>query len=122
MTKLISAFTIATLTSVAFAPSAFAGEKMEPVMQPVSAEMTIITEAPEAQTVTLLAEMETEVRGAVESGELVAVEGPDGRIYYNRVIDVSELPDPTLELRILEKFDVSYEGDVYTNKIVQKLN
>lgn len=120
MTKLTQVLAIAALGSVAFAPSAFAGEKMNKTAEPVKTEMT--TEAPESRTIALRKELETEVRGAVARGELVAVEGPDGRVYYNRFIPVSELPDPELDLRVIDTYEVNYEGETYTNKVVQELN
>lgn len=120
MTKLTNVLAIAALTSVAFAPAAFAGDKMEKAAEPVQANMTV--ETPESRTIALRTEMEAEVRGAVARGDLIAVEGPDGRVYYNRYIPVSELPDPELDLRVIDTFEVSHEGRTYTNKVVQELN
>lgn len=120
MTKLTNILAITALTSVAFAPAAFAGDKMEKAVESAQTEMKV--ETPESRTIALRTELETEVRGAVARGDLIAVEGPDGRIYYNRFIPVSELPDPELDLRVVDTFEVNYEGETYTNKVVQELN
>lgn len=109
MSNCLGAVTFITLGSLAFAPAAIAAETAEPENKAVATE-------------TRMNSSETEVRGAVERSDLIAVEGPDGRIYYNRIIPVSELPDPELNLRTLETVEITYEGDVYTNKIVQKVD
>ena len=122
MSKLISAFTIATLSSVAFASPAFAGDKMSVSLETTSGEASTVMAATEAKTIALSTEANTEVLGAFERGELIAVEGPDGQVYYNRVIPVSELPDPELNLRVIETFEVEHDGQVFTNKFVEPLN
>lgn len=119
MSKLTSVIAITALGSVGFASSAFAGETMEPKMDTASVETAVMTEAPDAKVTMIRAEAEAEVMGAVERGEFTAVEGPDGRIYYNHIVPVSELPDPELDIEVLDTFQVEYEGDVYTNKLVQ---
>ncbi len=116
MSNLMNFFTIAAVSSIAFASPAFAGDKYKGDVKPASADsMTMTTEMTEIDAL-------TEVRGAVERSDFVAVEGPDGRIYYNRVVPVSELPDPVLDLRVLDTVQVEHDGTIYTNKIVQPVN
>ena len=130
MTKLAQTLTIATLASVAFAPPAFAGDAPETVqntaMESTSIEASVAMEAPDTETGTetimLRSQLQTQTQKSVEAGDLIPVEGPDGQIYYNRIIPVSDLPDPDLDLRVLDTIDIKYEGDVYTNKIVQDLS
>ena len=105
---------IATAAVLLSAPAAFAGE-MEDKSETVKAETT------ESRTVTLRNEVMAEVRGAVASGEYTAVEGPDGKIYYNRIIPISELPDPTLEIEEAETYTFEYRGMTFTNKVVQDI-
>jgi len=107
MSNLKNIFTIAAVSSVAFASPAFAGEKHKGDMKSLYA---------------IFIEPASEVMGAVERSEFVRIEGPDGRVYYNHLIPVSELPDPALELRVLDTVQVERDGAVFTNKIVQPLN
>ena len=122
MSKLTSLFALTALGSFAIAPAAFAGDKMDMKMETTAVEAAATMDAPEARTITLRTDTEAEVLGAVDSSELIPVEGPDGQIYYNRFIPVSELPDPALELRVLDTVQINHEGEVFTNKIVQELN
>lgn len=122
MFKATSVIAITAISSVAFTSSAIAGEQMETNMERVSVEAMLDLEAPETETLLIRAEAKSDVLGAVSSGDLTAVEGPEGRIYYNRIIPISDLPDPELNIEVLETFEVEFEGDVYTNKIVQKLD
>ncbi len=122
MTKLMSAFTIATLGAAVFASPALAGDKMNVSLKTTPGEASTMMETADAKTFALSTEANTEVLGAVERGELIAVEGPDGRVYYNRLIPVSELPDPELNLRVVETFEVEHDGQVFTNKFVQTVN
>lgn len=122
MTKLTQALSIVALASFAAAPSAFAGETSNASMTAVSTEATTFMSAVDTKMIALPAQTEPQVLGAVDETDLIAVEGPDGRIYYNRIIPVAELPDPELDLRVVETFDVEHEGEVFTNKIVEMLN
>jgi len=122
MTKVISIITIATLGSIAFASTAFAGDTVDRKIKQLPVEASSLIQATETRTIARRTDMESNVRSAVERGELVAVQSVDGRVFYNRTIPVSELPDPELNIRVLEKFDVEHNGQVFTNKIVEKLN
>ena len=123
MSKLMSAFTLAAVSSFAFAAPALAGDAYEAEMKPAKVEtLSVMTITTDARQEDMLIEASAEVRGAVERGEFTAVEGPDGRIYYNRNVPISELPDPELDLRVLDTVEVEYDNTVYTNKIVQPVN
>ena len=126
MKKLAQALTLATLSSVAFAPTAFAGDVPETVqnklMEFTPIEASAAMEAPMTETIVLRGEEETQLLKSVEAGDLIPVEGPDGQTYYNRIVPVSDLPDPDLDLRVLDIIDIKYEGEIYTNKLVQELN
>ena len=123
MSNLKSIFTIAAVSSVAFASPAFAGEKHKGDMKSSLLETkTAAAELAERPDAAMFIEPATEVMGAVERSEFIRVEGPDGRVYYNHLIPVSELPDPALELRVLDTVQVERDGAVFTNKIVQPLN
>jgi len=118
MSKTFTLMTTLALSVTAFAPSAFAEdvEKTAMVDAPV---MKIESNATEATIIAVRAEMPVEVMDTVETSDFVAVEGPDGQIYYNHIVDISELPDPEINLRVIETFEVTHDGIVYTNKIVE---
>lgn len=126
MTKSAQILTLATLSSVAFAPTAFAGDAPETVqnaaIESTSIKASADIEAPMSETTVLRGEEETQLLKSVETGDLIPVEGPDGQIYYNWIVPVSDLPDPDLDLRVLDTIDINYEGEIYTNKLVQELN
>ena len=126
MSKLLSTLAIATVTTVAFASPAFAGDKTHKMKHSKVETSTVVTpsalETSEARVIATRAEAESEVLGAVARGEFVAVEGPDGRVYYNRTIPVSELPDPELNLITVDTVTVEHNGQTFTNKIVDPVN
>jgi hypothetical protein len=123
MSNLKNVFIVAAVSSITFASPALAGDKYESDAESSSFEGTpaVATSAQRRNNVVKI-EPSTEVLGAVERGDLIRVEGPDGRIYFNRLIPVSELPDPTLELRVLDTVQIERDDAVYTNKIVQPVN
>lgn len=120
MSKKFTLMTTLALSAAAFAPSAFAGEveKTAMVDEPV---MQMESDATEATIIAVRAEMPEEVMETVETSNFIAVEGPDGQIYYNHIVEVSELPDPELNLRVIETFEVAHDGAVYTNKLVEEV-
>jgi len=121
MSKYLYTLVLFSATVVGFASPAFAGDiAIKTEMKPTMVEESSATEMPEARIIATRTEAESDVRSAVERGEFVPVEGPDGRIYYNQIIQVSDLPDPELNLRVVEKFELNHNGMVFTNKIVQE--
>lgn len=116
MTHFIKTSALAIAASFALASAAHAGDT-----ESEKAEMKADTPT-QSQTTTLRIDVENEVRGALERGELIAVEGPDGRIYYNRYIAVEDLPDPELDIRVIDTIDINYGGQTFTNRIVEETN
>lgn len=50
---------------------------------------------------------------------LIPVTDEMGRTYYNRVINVEELPDTELDLSVIDTIEISHDDRVFTNKIVK---
>lgn len=127
MSKNFSFFAALMLAATAFAPAAIA-ENAEDKASSENIQLAMVeaedmtSETTEARVIAIPVETETEVLSTTESNDLIPVQGPDGRIYYNRIIPVSELPDPDLDIRVLDTYTVNYEGEVYTNKIVQEID
>lgn len=123
MSKRNTLFAAIALSAATFAQASFAGEKPEMETLKTTDKMIEVTttDATTAQLITRSADTPAEVLSTVETANLMAVEGPDGRIYYNHIVPISELPDPQLELRVIETYDVQHDGDVFTNKIVQEV-
>jgi hypothetical protein len=119
MSKEIAIFAMIALSATAAAPAALAQETTQMAM---TETQQIEPETMESRVVEVPADRPRDVMSTVETSNLIAVEGPDGRIYYNHIVPISDLPDPELDLRIIATYDVSYEGAVYTNKIVQEID
>lgn len=117
-------FVALSLAATAFAPAVIAEDKAAAENMQIALVETqnMTAETTEARVITIPAETETEVLSTMESNNLIPVQDQDGRIYYNRIIPLSELPDPDLDLRVLDTYDVNYAGEVYTNKIVQEID
>jgi len=117
MTKLIQTSALAILGAFVLGSTAVADDmdQAEPVAETSTKEA-------QTQSMTLRTAIESEVRGAIARGDMVAVEGPDGRIYYNRFIAIEDLPDPELDLRVIDTVDVIYQGTTFKNKIVEETN
>lgn len=123
MSKLMSVVTLAAVSGFAFASPAFAGDKTKAKMKDAPTKtMTVVKESTQLRNTDMVVQAATEVRSAVARGEYEAVEGPNGVIFYNRVIPVSQLPDPELKLRTLETSTYTHNGVTYTNKVVQPIN
>lgn len=124
MSNSTTLFAALTLAATLAAPAAIAEDSTakENVQMAMVESQDMTAESTEARIIAIPAETETEVLSTTESSDLIPVQGPDGRIYYNRIIPVSELPDPDLDLRVLDTYNVNYEGEVYTNKIVQEVD
>jgi len=124
MSKHITLMATLALTASAFAPIAVAQDTNadDNIQLAMASSEDITAETTEARIIAIPAETETEVLSAEETGDLIPVQGLDGRIYYNRIIPIAELPDPDLDLRVLDTYGVNYEGEVYTNKVVQEID
>jgi hypothetical protein len=120
MSKKFTLMTTLALSVTAFAPSAFA-EDVEKTAMMDAPVMEMNNGATEAAVIAVRADMPEEVMETVETSNFIAVEGPDGQIYYNHIVEVSELPDPELNLRVIETFEVAHDGAVYTNKLVEEV-
>jgi hypothetical protein len=113
---------LAATFAMAFAPAAFAGDMHKSDADKVdkAAKMQIakpnVTLTP--RTTEIRSEIAAEVRGAIARGDMIAVEGTDGTTYFNQLIPVSELPDPTLDVQIVDTVTFEHNGVTYTNKIV----
>jgi hypothetical protein len=116
MSKKFTLMTTLALSVTAFAPSAFAEEVEKTAMMDATV-MEMNNGATEAAVIAVRADMPEEVMETVETSNFIAVEGPDGQIYYNHI----ELPDPELNLRVIETFEVAHDGAVYTNKLVEEV-
>lgn len=123
MTKYLNTLALAAAAVVACASPAFAGDMAEKTeMKSPMVETFSTTEMPQARIIAIRAEAESDVRSALQLGDFIPVEGPDGQIYYNQIVQISDLPDPELNLRVVEKFEVNHDGMVFTNKIVEQTN
>lgn len=112
-------FIVTIVSALIAAPVALANDmdrSMETETKMSETETAVMT-----RKLTLESEPNTEVMGTVDVAQ-IAVEGMDGRIYYNRIIPISELPDPELDLRTLETYEFEHNGVTFTNQIVQELN
>ena len=120
MSKTFTLMTTLALSVAAFTPSAFAEDVKKTAMVdgPV---MQMESDTAEAAIIAVRAETPTDVMETVETSNFIAVQGPDGQIYYNHIVEVSELPDPELNLRVIETFEVAHYGAVYTNKLVEEV-
>lgn len=119
MSKEIAIFAIIALSAMAIAPATFAEDNTQMAM---AETQQIESEAMESRTIEVPADRPTDVMSTVEASNLIAVEGLDGRTYYNHIVPISDLPDPELDLRVIDTYDVSHEGAIYTNKIVQEID
>ena len=44
----------------------------------------------------------------------------EGDLYINHIIPVDELPDPNLDVEVIDTYEVTYRGMTFTNKIVNE--
>lgn len=60
------------------------------------------------------------VLGAFEQQNTDAyiVQDEDGDLYINHLVAVEDLPDPALEVEVVDTYEVTYRGVTYTNKII----
>ena len=55
---------------------------------------------------------------AVQNTDAYVVEAPDGELFINHIVPLSELPDPTLNVNTQDTYTVEYRGMVFTNRVV----
>lgn len=111
-----STLSILTVTAAMFiAPAAIAGDMSSKAK---TSTKVVTTPAQPQKKVQTQAVVAAEVRGAVARGDLIAVEGPNGTVFYNKLIRVADLPDPTLTVQAVDTVTFTHEGRTYTNRIV----
>jgi len=117
----ISLSALTATAALAFAPAAFAGDMKSDKAPKAKMTATYTTQtSDQARIIKMRAEADSEVRGALIRGDMIAVEGPNGETYINKLIPVSELPDPTLNVRTLDTVTFTHNGRTYTNRIVSE--
>lgn len=122
MTKFSLTLAVVAATTLALGPSAFLSPahakdaKADEPSRIVISEPVLAADMIPTDSVQII-----EARVETQEAGLIAVEGPDGRIYYNRFVPLETLPDPKLDLRVIDTVDIRYEGEVYTNKVVEAL-
>lgn len=122
MTKFSLTLAVVAATTLALGPSAlFSSAHAKDAKADTPSRVVISEPVPAADMVPTESVQIIEARVETKEAGLVAVEGPDGRIYYNRFVPIETLPDPTLDLRVIDTVDIRYEGEVYTNKVVEEL-
>lgn len=117
-----------TITALLFAgTSAFAGEQVnaDEANSNATVETTTNDTANEAETTSAVVtftktEEDPRVMGAIARGDMVRVQGNDGRVYLNRFVPVTELPDPELKVDTVDSYTYEYNGRTYTNKVVDE--
>lgn len=55
---------------------------------------------------------------AEQNTDAYIVADADGELFINHLIPVAELPDPTLELDVIDTYTAEYRGMTFTNKVV----
>lgn len=62
------------------------------------------------------------VLGAFEEQETDAyiVQDNDGELYINHLVPIETLPDPTLDVEIVDTYTTEYRGLVFTNKVLDE--
>ena len=56
---------------------------------------------------------------AVQNTDAYVVEAPDGELFINHLIPVSDLPDPTLDPDVVDTYTYEYRGMTFTNRVVR---
>lgn len=122
MTKFSLTLAVVAATTLALGPNAFLSSvhakdaKVDEPSRIVISETVLAADTTPTESVQII-----EARVETKEAGLIAVEGPDGRTYYNRIVPIETLPDPTLDLRVIDTVDIRYDGEVYTNKVVEEL-
>lgn len=62
------------------------------------------------------------VLGALEEQRTDAyiVQDNEGELYINHLVPIETLPDPTLEVEIVDTYTTEYRGLVFTNKVLDE--
>lgn len=60
------------------------------------------------------------VLGAIEEQrtEAYIVQNNEGDLYINHLVPYEELPDPELDVEVVDTYEITYRGMTFTNKIV----
>ena len=121
--------TLALATTALFATTAQAGamKSQDTAIQPVQSRTTTMVKTIDADgqvgsmQVVANTPRKTAVLGAlaVQNTDAYVVEAPDGELFINHLIPVSELPDPALDPDVVDTYTYEHRGMTFTNRIVR---
>ena len=126
MTKFTTLTTATAILVAATATPAFAGEMMKETTT-VTAETTTVrtidgdNQVGQVTIFTAGDANKSAVLGALaeQKTDAYIVADQAGNVYINHLIPVEELPDPTLSVDTIDTYEVTYNGMVFTNRIVE---
>ena len=137
MTRITTA-AIATLATAALATTAHAGDmsmkksdysksEMRTQMQPQSRTTTVVKTIDadgQVGTMQVVANdmQKTAVLGAFaeQKTDAYVVEAPNGELFINHIIPMSELPNPRLDPEVVDTYTYEYNGMTFTNRVVRE--
>jgi hypothetical protein len=112
--------TAALLTTTAYAEGVKAPE-MTKTVESTQTVKTIDADNQVSQlTLVRMNEDSQAVLGAFEQQNTDAyiVQDNDGDLFINHLVPIEELPDPALNVEVVETYEITYRGVTFTNKIV----
>lgn len=123
--KTILKITIGLSTAALFATTAQAGEvKSDKMTKAVESTQTVKTIDGDNQvsqlTLVRMSDDSQAVLGAFEqqTTDAYIVQNNDGDLFINHLVLIEELPDPALNVEVIDTYEITYRGVTFTNKIV----
>jgi len=119
--KTILKATLGLTTAALMATAAQAGDAQPSDMTAPQTVKTIDSDNQVSQlTIISMDEDREAVLGAFEQQNTDAyiVQDEDGDLFINHLVLIEELPDPALDVEVVETYEVTYRGVTYTNKVV----
>lgn len=119
--------TLGLSTAVVFATTAYAQEiKPTEMTKTVASTQTVKTIDADNQvsqlTLVRMSEDSQAVLGAFEQQNTDAyiVQNNDGDLYINHLVPIEDLPDPALTVDVVDTYEITYRGVIYTNKVIDE--
>ncbi len=99
--------------------SAMQQGKMTKMVKTIDADGAVSTMTVDA---TPMETRKTAVLGALaeQNSDAYVVQDQSGELFINHIVPLSELPDPSLEVREVQTYTTEYRGMVFTNRVVSE--
>ena len=125
--KTILKTTLGVATAALLASTAQAGEdKMVDADKTMTKTQTVRTIDADGQVgeITIFSADQDERKVAVlgafsqQATEAYIVQDNEGDIFINHLVPVEALPDPNLDVEVIDTYEVTYRGMTFTNKVI----